>query len=197
VIAVLLALLACGSEPASPPEPEAPAAPARDPEAEALAEADRLASAAAQALQTRMVQEMKAHGPEGALEACSMEAEALTRSVVEADTEARVGRASLRLRSAANAPPDWVEAWLDAQGERGFAGVEGFARIEPTAEGPVARVLRPIPVEERCLACHGPSETLAADVRNTLDERYPDDAARGYAAGDLRGALWAEVAVTR
>ena len=44
-----------------------------------------------------------------------------------------------------------------------------------------------------CLACHGAPEQIPAEVAAILAERYPDDQATGYAVGDLRGALWAEV----
>jgi hypothetical protein len=46
-----------------------------------------------------------------------------------------------------------------------------------------------------CLTCHGP--TLAADVAAAVAARYPRDEATGFAAGDLRGALyvvWRETA---
>jgi len=33
-------------------------------------------------------------------------------------------------------------------------------------------------------------------VKAELAQRYPHDRALGYAAGDLRGALWAEAPVT-
>ena len=184
-------VLACS---ASPEPVEAPAA-GPTPEELALQQADALASEAAAKLKTRMIQEMGAHGPGEAFEACSMEAEALTASVVPEASGARVGRSSLRLRNPANQAPPWVQAWLDATGEAAFADATGIRDVQDTPAGKVARVLRPIPMQETCLACHGHDDTLPADVRATLSRRYPDDAARGYAVGELRGALWAEIQV--
>jgi uncharacterized protein (TIGR01244 family) len=43
-----------------------------------------------------------------------------------------------------------------------------------------------------CLSCHGPKGSLAPEVTAALAERYPDDAAVGYAMGDLRGAVVVE-----
>ena len=39
----------------------------------------------------------------------------------------------------------------------------------------------------QCLACHG--ETLAEPVAQAIDRLYPEDQARGYQPGDLRGAF--------
>ena len=43
-----------------------------------------------------------------------------------------------------------------------------------------------------CLSCHGPKGSLAPEVTAALAEQYPDDAAVGYAMGDLRGAIVVE-----
>lgn len=194
---ITLLWMACAEPPPPAPAPVAPAAAPAPPTADsaALAEANRLIDEASQRLQARMIQSMKQHGPSDAAETCSIEASALTESVVGGQVGARVGRASLRLRNPGNAGPDWVQTWLDRQGERTGGGVVGFERIEPTPNGPVARVVRPIVVGPQCLTCHGPKETLAADVRAVLERQYPDDGAVGYALGDLRGAMWAEVPV--
>jgi len=186
---------ACGS--VEPPEEPPPPAPLGPTAAEsALTRADALASAAARNLRTRMVQEMGANGPGAALEACSIEAEALTAAPIPPASGARVGRSSLRLRSGENEAPAWVQTWLEAQGDSAqFAQVEGFRRVDGVGDARVARVLQPIPMLPNCLKCHGSKDEITADVRAKLDARYPDDAAHGYHAGDLRGALWAEVPV--
>ena len=57
------------------------------------------------------------------------------------------------------------------------------------------RLLRGIPVEPMCLACHG--KALADDTRAALQRLYPGDGATGFSAGDLRGALWVEVPTGR
>ncbi|MCA9488552.1 MAG: DUF3365 domain-containing protein [Myxococcales bacterium] len=173
------------------PAPSTPAEPADA----ALAKAEQLLHEAQGRLQARMIGELNTRGPSEALSTCSIEAQALT-TPAQPDPGARVGRSSLRLRNPANAAPPWVEAWLQAQGERPVAGVEGVHRVEDTPGGQVARVLMPIGTMEPCLRCHGDPATLDAEVVAKLRERYPEDHATGYAVGDLRGALWAEVAVT-
>lgn len=147
-------------------------------------------------LKRTLLEAMQEKGPAGAAEFCSTDAASLTSGVTE-DTGVRVGRSSLRLRNPKNVAPDWVAAWLDAQGETVAKGVSGIDRLDTLPDGStVARVLRPLPVGAPCLVCHGPVESIPPDVRDLLAAKYPDDAATGYALGDLRGALWAESTVT-
>ena len=55
------------------------------------------------------------------------------------------------------------------------------------------RVMQPIRAGGLCLACHGPRETIEAETLARIDALYPQDAATGYAAGDLRGAFSASI----
>lgn len=196
-----LALLVAACAPSAPPPPPepvaeapAPSEPAPDAGDAAVVAAQDAAKALLGTLKERLVTVMGAEGPEAAAKVCSEEAQALTARVA-AEKGIAVGRASLRLRNPANAGPDWVQAWLTEQGERPAEGVGPRAEVVQTAEGAVARVILPIPVAEPCLACHGPAEGIAAPVKDLLARSYPDDKAVGYAAGDLRGAAWAEVKV--
>lgn len=184
---------AASTEPAAAPAAStAPAAPpaARTP-GEALAAANAAADRLGSTLRARLLGAMAEGGPARAAVVCADEAQALTRAAAT-ESGARVGRSSLRLRNAADAAPDWVAAWLSEAGERPAAGVVGLAQATETH----ARVLRPIALEAPCLSCHGDPASLAPEVAAVLHERYPDDRATGYALGDLRGALWAEVDVT-
>ena len=47
--------------------------------------------------------------------------------------------------------------------------------------------MKAIPVGGPCVACHG--ATLAEPVATKLDSLYPQDKARGYNPGELRGAF--------
>lgn len=197
-----LALLAlgCGAESTAPPsepppepstEPSAPPASAAEArEAEALQRANAAADALGSTLRARLLAAMSEGGPPAAVQVCADAAQGMAADVAR-EHGARVGRSSLRLRNPSNEAPEWVAEWLRAQGERPAAGVEGFARVEDGH----ARVLRPIAVEGPCVTCHGPSEAIAPEVAAILRERYPEDRATGYSAGDLRGALWAEADV--
>jgi hypothetical protein len=47
--------------------------------------------------------------------------------------------------------------------------------------------MKAIPTAELCLKCHGGD--IDAKVAERLDALYPDDQARGYNQGDIRGAF--------
>jgi hypothetical protein len=151
----------------------------------------RRAQGAIATLRMRLKQRLEATLASGdaaaAVEVCAEEAPAL-REAVARDMGVRLGRASLRRRNPAPAAPDWVAAWLSAQGERAAVGVT--AQVEVV--GQTARVLEPIPVGPACVTCHGAPEARSPALAAALARRYPDDAASGYAEGALRGAFWAE-----
>ena len=48
-------------------------------------------------------------------------------------------------------------------------------------------------MQAACLACHGPAEQIAPDVKELLAREYPSDQATGFQEGDLRGWFWVEV----
>ena len=199
---LLLTLSACDGASTEVPEasaPEvAPAAPKVDrasAEAAALDQAQAAMGRAGKALKERLQDAMAQGGPPAAVSACADEAMGIT--ALSAGRGARVGRASLKRRNPNNDGPDWVQAWLQEAQAKVDAGAElsslaGVRGVAETPEGPVARVLKPIEVEGLCLNCHGSSEQISPEVATILAERYPDDAATGYAAGQLRGAIWAE-----
>ncbi len=164
-------------------------APATEAEQRAATQAREAAQHLGRTLKARVVEAMQ-EGPEAAARVCAEEAQALTAAAAEA-RGARVGRSSLRLRNPANEGPDWVRGWLREQGERPAEGVAPASGI--AGEPPVARFVAPIALEGPCLTCHGDPAAIAPEVRAVLSERYPHDRATGYALGDLRGALWAEV----
>ena len=102
----------------------------------------------------------------------------------QADRGYEVGRASDRLRNPDNTAPAWAAPTL----ARMFSGELAAApRYVPTDDGRTGYV-EPIRVGPPCLQCHG--EELAPEVAAAIDARYPDDRARGYALGDLRGFFW-------
>lgn len=151
-----------------------------------LPKADAAIAQLGTALKAKLTEAMKSGGPVHAIDVCAKEAPALYEQVKK-DTGVTVGRASLRLRNPADAPPPWVAEWLAARGERKAEGVEPY-RFK---DGNVGRVIKPIAIEAACLPCHGAE--VAPEVKAALDAKYPKDAATGYQVGDLRGAFWAEV----
>ena len=73
-----------------------------------------------------------------------------------------------------------------AQGEP-IDKLEFFAVIDDDQGQKTFRYMKAIPTAALCLGCHG--EHLAPEVDAKLKELYPNDAARGFKEGDLRGAF--------
>lgn len=134
---------------------------------------------------------MKASGPIGAIEVCSEKAPAIAARHGE-ETGWDIGRTSLKYRNPDNAPDDWERAVLRSFEERKAAGedVAKMVHAEFTEqEGrKVFRYMKAIPTGEVCLNCHG-GDTVKPEVAAKLAESYPDDKARGFAVGDIRGAF--------
>jgi hypothetical protein len=97
---------------------------------------ERAADAFASRLRAELQGAMQRGGPVAAVDVCATRAQAI-RAEVAREHGVRIGRSSLRLRSEADAAPDWVAAWLRAQGERPAAGVAGLR----TAEGGARQAL--------------------------------------------------------
>jgi len=121
-------------------------------------------------------------GPDGAIEVCSMRAPEIA-GVISNQYGVILGRTSHRLRNSSNLPPEWAAELVQNQAS------------EPTwlvgPDGQIAGLL-PIPTRAECGMCHGPREEISEEVLAKLAEYYPEDAATGFAEGDLRGWVWVE-----
>jgi hypothetical protein len=134
---------------------------------------------------------MKAGGPLTAVQVCNVRAPQITESVA-ADSGWDVARTSLKLRNPGNAPDEWETAVLVSFEERKAEGadVKTMEQVEIVEEDGqrTFRYMKAIPTGDVCLKCHGGSE-VAAETEARLLELYPEDKARGYQLGDIRGAF--------
>lgn len=131
-------------------------------------------------------------GPSGAIEVCKSVAPAAAKKMGEAKG-VRVGRTSFRLRNPGNRPPVWL---AETVAEAGAAKSALKADGVPLAwHGPAGElgVAFPLPVQAKCLACHGPKSGIASETQAALAASYPGDEATGFNEGDLRGWLWVEL----
>lgn len=62
-----------------------------------------------------------------------------------------------------------------------------FAEVVESDVGKRYRFMKAIPTADLCLACHG--ESINPDLAAAIDKAYPDDKARGFKTGDIRGAF--------
>lgn len=143
----------------------------------------------AKQLKAGLLEQMGTNGPEGGISVCSSQAAQLG-----AETAARTGwsirRVSAKARNPLAMPDAYEQQMLESFAREIAGGKEDASRYEVVTEGGVryARFMKAIRIEPLCLTCHGGNE-VPPNVVQRLAEKYPHDAARGYKAGDLRGAI--------
>lgn len=141
-------------------------------------------------LKAELVAAIEAGGPEHAIGVCNMVAPGIAaeRSITY---QGRVGRTSLKRRNPANAPDGWELAVLEDFEARKAAGedVKAIDHAEIVTENGqrIFRYMKAIPTAQVCTNCHGTE--LKTEVAAMIDDLYPTDQARGYSAGDIRGAF--------
>lgn len=133
---------------------------------------------------------MKAGGPVNAIGVCNKVAPTIA-SEQSKKSGWEVARTSLKLRNPNNAPDAWEQEILEKFEARKAAGeavkpMADYAIVEEDGRK-VFRFMKAIPTGQVCLKCHGAK--LAPAVAAKLDELYPTDRARGFQAGDIRGAF--------
>jgi len=133
---------------------------------------------------------IKDSGPASAIAVCNTKAPAIAAKTSQ-ETGWDVARTSLKLRNPGNRPDAW-EGQVLAKFEERKASGEDVTKMEYTEvveiDGkPQFRYMKAIPTADLCLVCHGTE--IPPDVQAKLQELYPDDQARGFKAGDIRGAF--------
>jgi hypothetical protein len=132
---------------------------------------------------------LEEQGAVAAVEVCSGVAQ--DRTAAHASEGVRVRRVSDRLRNPLNAPDDAEARELAHLADRHAEGLppEEIVRFVREGNRSWLHYMRPIVLAPACLTCHGPVEAIDPEVRALLRQRYPEDRATGYSAGDLRGAV--------
>jgi hypothetical protein len=133
---------------------------------------------------------VKAGGPLSGIAVCNERAMQIAEDTSK-DLGLEVGRTSLKVRNSDNAPDNWEQEVLQTFEERKAAGepvgeLEYYEIVDHDG-GKTFRYMKAIPTAKVCLACHG--DSLSAELAAKLDELYPDDRARGFKEGDIRGAF--------
>jgi hypothetical protein len=146
-----------------------------------------------QELGAELRKQLAAGGPESAIAVCRDVAPRIAGRLSR-QSGARVARVSLKTRNALLGTPDaWEQRVLEEFDRRAAAGerADGLEHSETVVEpqGRYFRYMKAIPVQSLCLTCHGSPETISPGVAQRLDEEYPHDRARGYAVGQIRGAV--------
>lgn len=141
-------------------------------------------------LQAELVQAMQTGGPNAAIAVCNTRAMPISAEISE-KTHWQVARTSLKVRNSQNTADDWEKQQMEQfeqrlkQGESP-ASLETYAIVEEDGKQ-VERFMKAIPTQEGCLQCHG--EKISTELSKQLYRLYPEDKARGFSAGQLRGAF--------
>lgn len=136
----------------------------------------KLKGALGAALMTQVQQE----GAAAAVAFCSLEALPLT-SEVSQETGKEVARITDMPRNPSN--------MADAEGLQVLAQMaadKAAGQLKPHYQKGSVYYF-PLTIQPLCLTCHG--QDLEPSLVAAIDERYPDDQARGYSLDDLRGAI--------
>lgn len=161
-----------------------------------LERARATATALGQDLGGLLLTTLERAGPEAALEVCSEVAQ--ERTAAHAREGVTVRRVSQRVRNPLNTPDDAERRELErlqVLAAEGRLPAE-IVRVVRGEDGRRLHLIRPIVLQAPCLACHGEPEAMAPGVRALIAERYPEDRAVGYEAGELRGAISVKVPLT-
>lgn len=163
-------------------------------DAEAIATARQAADGLGHELMGLLLATLESQGPTAAIAYCADSAQSRTAALNTDNVHVR--RVTMQPRNLTNAPDALEEELL-----RHFAVQQAAGRLPSdtsiwvgTGADRELRYLRPILVQQGCLACHGDPAGFVPAVRTALARHYPDDRATGYAVGELRGAISVRVA---
>lgn len=134
---------------------------------------------------------MKEGGPVHAIGVCNEKAPEIADDISE-KTGWYVARTSLKPRAPTNSPLPWEKKVLEEFEAKKAAGADvkaiDYSDVVEEDGKKVFRYMKAIPTGKICLKCHGGAE-VSPEVEKKLHELYPSDKARGFKAGDIRGAF--------
>lgn len=147
-----------------------------------------LAQTAQESLLTTLQAAIAREGIEGAVRYCNLQALPLMDSLSKTH-KATIGRTSLQLRNPANAPTELEQQLLEAyqyNAEEGLPMDDNVQKIDQQ----YMLYTKPIVLgSELCLNCHGQAGAIKPEVLQRIKSLYPNDQARGYKQGEVRG-MW-------
>jgi len=139
------------------------------------------------ALKPELKQALQSGGPAHAISVCADKAPSIAQQL-RAETGWYVTRVSLKARNSKTAIPDAWEKKVLEQFDRRQANGESADKMAfaEVVDGRF-RFMKAQGVEAVCMNCH--AAEINPEVEAALQEKYPDDRARGYTLGQIRGAF--------
>jgi len=133
---------------------------------------------------------MKDGGPVNAIGVCNEQAPEIAAAAA-AKSGWNVARTSLKLRNPGNEADAWELKVLKQFEDRKAAGEKpdaiAYGEVVEMDGKKQFRFMKAIGTADLCLNCHG--KEIKPEVAAKLDGLYPNDQARGFSKGDIRGAF--------
>ncbi len=140
------------------------------------------------ALSNRLLKALEAGGVANAVNQCQVDAMPITDSL-SLVFDVNIRRTSLNLRNHKNTPDRLERIQLEEYDSLFKMGGPIVPILDLSIPGYV-NYYAPIFIGDLCTRCHGEvGKTLANEDYKIIQRLYPEDAAIGYKAGDLRG-MW-------
>lgn len=157
---------------------------------EAMVWGDSITIEAQEKLMANLHKAVDEDGFLGALEFCNVNASPIVKELSD-NYGVSIRRTSTRARNQANQPTEEEFQILDAYQYNAENGIENEPNIQKIEGEDLLLYSKAIVIStEFCLSCHGnPGNDIEVGVLSKIDSIYPNDLARGFDVGDLRG-MW-------
>lgn len=162
-----------------------------------LHDAQKTTQAFTQQLGSTLKQQIESQGVVSAIPFCKQVAPAIAQQ--HSTDKKTVVRVSKKARNQQQGIPDaWEEQVLqdfaqqlstEPTKDKLAKANLAFGQIVTENNARYYRYAKAIQVQKMCLACHGKAEQISSEVLSALNQHYPNDIARDYEIGDLRGAV--------
>ena len=128
-----------------------------------------------------------------AIKFCNVQALPFTEEIAKSSgLQIDIKRTSVKYRNPKNAPNEVEMAalkYFEELSERGES-LPPLLIQKVEESGKIYFVYyKPLKAGSLCLACHGDTENMGAQLKSALQELYPHDKAIGYKEGDFRGVV--------
>lgn len=137
-------------------------------------------------------QQLTAGGAVRAIDVCADSAQVVGERLQD-QLGVSIRRVSLKWRNPKNIPDAFESAELKRFAElkkaKALSDTSEFFQIVSEKDGRTFRYMRPIIIGDMCLSCHGSREKMKDLIYSSIQQRYPNDKAVDYKAGELRGAV--------
>ncbi len=125
-------------------------------------------------------------GPAHAITVCAEKAPSIAQRLSR-DSGWMVKRVSLKARSETALPDAWEKMVLEQFDQRQASGESAAQMAYAEVVDGSFRFMKAQGVEAVCLNCH--AAEIKPEVEAALRQQYPNDRARGYTLGQIRGAF--------